>query len=98
MNKIIRFDKSAAAQLKNAFEYIKRDSPVNAQKVRKEIIEACKQLYKFPEKYPPDKYKIDNDGSFRAFTLYNYRISYEIQETGISILRIRHTSMEPLNY
>ena len=45
MNKTVRFDKSAVAQLKNAFEYIKRDSPVNAQKVRKEIIEACKQLY-----------------------------------------------------
>jgi hypothetical protein len=37
---------------------------------------------------------------FRAFVIYNYRITYQVKEAAkeICILRIRYTSREPLEY
>ena len=51
-----------------------------------------------PEIYPPDKYRNNNDGSFRAYELHHYRIAYRITEKEIIITRMRHTSMEPKQY
>lgn len=48
--------------------------------------------------YELDELKIHNDGSIRAFHLYSYRISYKISPSEIYILRIRHTSRNPLQY
>ena len=44
-------------------------------------------------KYPPDK-------EFRAFVVFSYRITYQINsdKNEIRVLRIRHTSREPLGY
>lgn len=36
-----------------------------------------------------------NNGNYRAYELYSYRISYKITSTEIQILRIRHTSRNP---
>lgn len=94
----VKLDDEAKAQLKSAYLHIKKDSVANAEKVRKCIISACKQLIPHPRKHPPDKYKTNNDGNYRAFVLYNLRISYVIKETEIIVLRIRHTSMEPKDY
>lgn len=52
----------------------------------------------YPQKYNPDKYKTKNDGSFRAFEMYHYRISYRYKGSEIRIVRIRHTKMNPLTY
>ena len=94
----IRWNKRAIQQLDEAIEYIKTDSPANSEKVRKEILLKISELIKHPKLYNPDKYKINNDGSFRAFELYRYRISYRYIENEIRILRIRHTKMNPLKY
>lgn len=48
--------------------------------------------------YPLDKYRMNNDGSFRAYELLRYRVSYQIIEKEIIIVRVRHTSMEPKQY
>ena len=39
-----------------------------------------------------------NDGSWRAFEKYRFRISYRVMEKEIRIVRFRHTSRTPLNY
>lgn len=70
----------------------------NAEKVRKDILETIARILKYPSMYPPDKYKKENDGSFRAFELYRYRISYHVSTREIRILRIRHTRREPKLY
>ncbi|MGB0948547.1 MAG: type II toxin-antitoxin system RelE/ParE family toxin [Marinirhabdus sp.] len=41
-------------------------------------------------------HKIGNDGSYRAFEKHSYRVSYRITENEIRILRLRHTSRNPL--
>jgi plasmid stabilization system protein ParE len=85
-------------QLREAYNHIKKDAPASALKVRKSIVNATIELVNHPNKNAADKFKMDNDGSFRAFELFRYRIAYQVTETEIIILRVRHTSMEPLKY
>ena len=88
----------ASRQLQQAYLYIRKDSLQNAEKVRKAILEATNKLKINPEINLADKYKTNNDGSFRAFELFRYRISYQITNDDVIILRLRHTSMNPKNY
>jgi plasmid stabilization system protein ParE len=93
-----RWDKEARTQLKSALNYIEKTSPQNAAKVKREIIEVTEKAALHPEIFSLDKYKTDNDGSFRAFEKHRYRVAYRVYKDHIVILRIRHTSMAPLSY
>ncbi len=94
----IKWNRSALNQLIRAIDYIQKDSLQHAEKVRNEIFTAIGDLVYHPEKFPPDKYKLNNDHSFRAFELHNYRISYRFWKNEIRIIRIRHTKRNPLSY
>ena len=94
----IVWDVEAKNYLRVAIQFIKQDSPQNAEKVKSEIAEAVSELAHYPTRYPADKYRNDNDGSYRAFELYKYRISYYISDTEIRIVRIRHTAQNPKAY
>jgi plasmid stabilization system protein ParE len=48
--------------------------------------------------HPPDKFKLNNTGNYRAYEIYSYRIAYRILKDKVRILRVRHTSREPLKY
>lgn len=95
---VVVWSNSAKAELKKAYEYIALDSLQNAQLVKKTLIDLTIALPKHPEKYPLDQFKKDNDGSWRAFEKYHYRISYRILNEQIRIVRLRHTSKSPLLY
>ena len=84
--------------MRNAHDYISKDSPQNALKVLEEIVIAVNKAILNPEFYGPDKYKQDNDGSYRAFEKYRYRITYRFTDKEIRVLRVRHTSREPKLY
>ncbi len=92
------WSKTAKKQYSAAIEYILNDSIKNAETVERKFREKLKTVSKFPETCPPDKYKVDNDGSYRVFILYHYRVSYRVKTNEIIILRIRHTSMKPKYY
>lgn len=47
---------------------------------------------------PPDKFKKNNPGNYRAFEKYSYRIAYKHTATEIRILRVRHVKQEPKEY
>lgn len=94
----IVFDNVAKMHLKEAYDYIRDDSPRNAVKVLGRITASISKLAKHPERYSPDKYCLNNDGSYRAYEIDRYRIAYKISPPQIRIIRIRHTSREPLNY
>jgi plasmid stabilization system protein ParE len=98
VKKKIVWDKLARASLKEVYDYIKRDSLLQAEKVKQEIIAASKRLADYPEMHPPDKYRKDKDARFRAFIKYNYRISYFITEDTIRVIRLRHMEQEPKEY
>jgi plasmid stabilization system protein ParE len=97
-DKKLRWDKMALQQFNKAIEYIAKDSIQNAEKVRIDILEKVENLQAHPERYAPDKYKLDNDGSYKAFELYHLRIVYHVSSEEIRIVRLRSTFQEPLNY
>lgn len=95
---IVSWDKAALDSLHKIFDYIKQDSISNAEKIADGIDEATKSLSSNPFKHPADKFKINNNGDYRAFEKYSYRIAYKVDEKEIIILRIRHVKQEPLTY
>jgi len=53
---------------------------------------------KNPEKHNLDKFKVNNDGHFRAFEKHKIRVTYFISKNEIRIVRVRHTKMNPKNF
>ena len=95
---VVSWDKPAYGSLQKIFNYIKQDSLTNAEKVRDGILKITSSLPNHPEKYPPDKFKKNNSGLYRAFEKYSYRVAYKYTEKEIKILRIRHVRQEPKEY
>ncbi|HEY4287250.1 MAG TPA: type II toxin-antitoxin system RelE/ParE family toxin [Puia sp.] len=88
----------AISELKKAYKYISQDSPQNAKMVVDEIVLLADKLPDQPEMFPPDKFKKNNDGSWRAFEKFRYRVSYRITQQEIRIVRMRHTSRTPVHF
>ena len=95
---VVVWSNGAKIELKKAFDYIALDSSQNAEMVRDMLIDMTIDLSTNPDKHPIDKFKTDNDGTWRAFEKYHYRISYRILKDQIRIVRMRHTSRSPLIY
>lgn len=95
---IVKWDRAAYVAFQKIFDYIHKDSPLNADRVKAEILTITKSLSDYPERYPPDKFKKHNKGNYRAFEKYSYRITYLFTDKEIRILRIRHVKQEPLVY
>jgi plasmid stabilization system protein ParE len=91
-------DNEAKIQLREAYNYIKKESVQNAKKISNEIVDSIKDLIKNPEKHSIDKYRLNNDGSYRAYEIHKYRITYYLSHQQITVIRIRHTKMNPLEY
>jgi plasmid stabilization system protein ParE len=97
-NRTIGWDKHALKQFNKAILYIAEESIQNAENVRIDILAKIDELLSHPEKYPLDKYKLENDGYYRAFELHRLRVAYFFGTNVIRILRVRHTSREPQEY
>ena len=93
---VVVWRKRALGELRLIFEYISEDSLVSAKKVINSILDTAESLVNNPEKFPLDRFKLENDGAFRAFEIYSYRVAYQISSNEIRILRVRHIRMEPL--
>lgn len=92
------WDDDAKLYFKAAIQYIKKESPSGAKKVKSEILEMVSLLTSNPLLFEKDKLKINNKGSYRSFVVYHYRITYKITPNTIQIVRMRHTSQEPLEH
>lgn len=88
----------AKEQLKELYKYIKKISEKNAKKVRNRILASTSILTTDQKIYKVDELKSDNKGEYRAYVIYNYRITFKIELDTIKILRVRHTSREPLEH
>ncbi|MBC7424441.1 MAG: type II toxin-antitoxin system RelE/ParE family toxin [Ferruginibacter sp.] len=89
---------TAQKQLAKGYKYILQDSFQNAEKVKLDILSSTSKIITNPEMYQRDKYRKNNDGSFRAYELHHFRITYKITDSTIIIVRVRHTSMEPKEF
>lgn len=63
-----------------------------ADKLVKNIFDSTEILKTQPKIYKLDNHKNNNDGSFRAYFIYDYMVSYPITPYYVQILRVRHTS------
>lgn len=93
---IIKWNKTAVDCFVEIIDFLnENDFEDYADRLKNDILH---QINNLPESYDfcrPDKYKIENDGSFRAFEYEKYRISFRIKSNEIRILRIRHTKRRP---
>ena len=92
----VRWDIEAIEDLKAIYKYIKKKSPDNAEKVKKELIKLAGTLTTFPDKYPKEPILEHEDGDFRFIAKWSYKIIYEITNKEVIIALIFHTSQEPV--
>jgi plasmid stabilization system protein ParE len=94
MGKKIIWSYDALEQLEDIHFYIFFESKSIhiADKVTDTIFESTEILKTNPEIYKLDKQKVNNDGIFRVYYIYDYSISYRITDSSIQILRVRHTA------
>lgn len=100
MGKIVVWSKLALKQVETIHKQLLFDSKsLNvADKVINKLFVSSDILENHPEIYALDRFKINNNGTYRAYEVYSYRISYRILANEIRILSVRHTSREPLKH
>ena len=95
---VVNWHNQASKAFRKAYNHILKDSYSNAELVKNCIREIIDPLPEHLEKYPPEKYRKDNPGNYRAFEAYSYRVAYRHSEKEIRILRVRHIKQEPKEY
>ena len=96
-HKII-WEDSALDYLVEQLEYVSQMSEDAPSIIKKGILKNIQSVKANPYVFEADKFKADNDGSYRAFVVYSYRVSYHITEKSVNIIRVRHTSQDPVVY
>ena len=93
---IIKWNKAAVGSLVEIIGFLnENDFEDYAERLKTNLLIIIGNLPKTFGLCRPDKYKHNNDGSFRAFEYENYRVSFRIKNEEIRILRIRHTKRRP---
>lgn len=83
---------NAAVEALDEFcEYIHRESPSAARRVKKEIVLTAKKLATHPEMYQLDEFFAEHK-NIRRFFRWSYRIVYQVLETEVVILGVFHSS------
>ena len=96
--KTIVWSKNAASQYYEILEFLEDKAPEALSIVGNALFDVIDDLATQYNNHPSDRFKKNNDGTYKAAVVYSYRISYQVKEATVNILRIRHTSREPLNY
>ncbi len=94
----VTWTKRATIQLNAAIEYIRQDSPQNADSVKEKILVKVSELADDKVVHRKDPYKKNNDGNYLYFEIFKYRIVYYVKPKEVFIIRVRYTSMEPKKY
>jgi plasmid stabilization system protein ParE len=96
----IIWDVNALEEFKEILEFLANKNPQAPKIVKQGVLSRLTTIKTGAFIYETDKLKEDNNKEFSAFVVYSYRVTYQIKiETNeIRVLRIRHTSREPLGY
>ena len=98
MERKVVWNKRPSSSLNKALKKISEDSYLQAERVEEAIVATLELARQNPERSPPDKFKKENQGSYRAFETHSYRIAYRFTDTQVRVLRIRHVRQEPKPY
>ena len=96
--KEVQWDSRAFQNFIDILNYIKKDSPANAVRVKNRILKSINSIHSNPEMFREDELKMDNNGTFSVFNKDSIRISYKIEPNAIVIARVRHSSQDPSFY
>lgn len=92
----IKWGRIAVKQLISIIQYLEdNNSKIYAEKLEKALFLRINALPQKTKIYQIDRLKQLNDGSFYAFEIDRYRVSFRVVENQIHILRIRHTGRRP---
>ena len=96
----IIWDRPALDNFKDILDFLSKQSPQAPKIVKHAILVRLDVIKKNALICEIDKLKENPAKELRAFVVYSYRVTYQIKfETrGIRIIRVRHTSREPLGY
>jgi plasmid stabilization system protein ParE len=95
----IEWSKPAREQLDKALDFILEKGFIEyAFDLNDNILLRIENLTENYNIYPVDRYKKNNNGSYHAFEIDEYRISYRVTKSKIKIIRIRHTSRRTRKY
>lgn len=94
----IEWTEKAVRSLNAYIDYIRKNSPDAAIKVKREILLTTKKLPENPNIYQLDEYYPGNSGNIRRFFRWNYRFVYMVEKKRIVILNIYHTRKKPENF
>lgn len=96
----IIWDRIALDHFKDILDFLSKQSSQAPKIVKEGILSRLDDVKKNALIFEIDKLKDNPNKEFRAFVIYNYRVTYQIKEAAkeIRVLRIRHTSREPFGY
>lgn len=63
-----------------------------AGKVKRDLLRKIRRLSIKAGTHPPDGYKFDNTGNFRAFEAHRFRIAYWIKKDRVIVMNVQHGS------
>jgi len=96
----IVWDRQALDNLKEILVYLEKQSKQAPKIIKASIVEKLEHIKTNPLTFEFDKLKEKPNNDFRAFFVFSYRVTYQVKAdlNEIRVLRIRHTSREPLGY
>ncbi|HRD39745.1 MAG TPA: type II toxin-antitoxin system RelE/ParE family toxin [Bacteroidia bacterium] len=96
----IIWDRKALDHFKDILTYLEKQSKQAPKIVKDAIISRLDVIKTNPLISEQDKLKDSPNKDFRAFVVFSYRVTYQIKTDvkEIRVLRVRHTSREPLGY
>lgn len=96
----IIWDRKALDHFKYILTYLEKQSRQAPKIVKDAIISRLDVIKTNPLIAELDKLKDSPNKDFRAFVVFSYRVTYQIKSDAkeIRVLRVRHTSREPLGY
>ena len=96
----IIWDRVALDHFKEILDFLSKQNSQAPKIVKEGVLSRLDDIKKNALIFEIDKLKDNPNKEFRAFVIYSYRVTYQIKAATkeIRILRIRHTSREPLGY
>ncbi len=96
----IIWDRKALDHFKIILIYLSKQSEQAPNIVKDAVFSRLDLIKTNPLAFEIDKLKAPPGKDFRVFVVFSYRVTYQVKtETKeIRVLRIRHTSREPLGY
>ncbi len=88
----IRITPRALADLQSIFDFIRTDSPQNAAKMIRTIMDSIDKLEIFPHRHAVPRGEILDNRDIRSMVVRPYLVRYRIDENRrvVYILRVRH--------